>query len=668
MGAPERLAELLEAGLAHHQAGDTRRADEIYRQVLRRDKANGTAWYLRSVVAMGQQRYENAIELLQHAVECSARNAVYMTNLGEAYRRLGKLANAEASFRAALEIDPRLPAPHFNLGLALHERKALGEAIGCYESALQLDPNLAPARGRLIRALCEAGLFEEAIDRYRHASGALPASPELHHAIGSALIETWRLAWFAGSVDESVAGRLDEGIAQFQRALELSPELPGLHHALANALHDRGDLDAALVHYRSALAQNPDDVVSQSNLAFLIGFHPDTDDQAACEEARAFARRYAGRVSSLDSHGNSREPQRRLRVGYVSPNFREGCQSLYFLPVVRAHDRAGFEIFGYSLASAGDSITDSISESCDVFRSVHGKSNSELAALIREDRIDILVDLTMHMGNNRALLFARRPAPVQICWLAYPGTTGLETMDYRITDPYLDPPGQPEPYSERSLRLPDTFWCYDPLTAKPEVGPPPRRDSGHVTFGCLNTFRKTNSRTLELWAPVLREVDRSRLLLLAPPGEARQRARSVLSEHGVDPSRVDFVGHQPRSEYLSTYHRIDVCLDTWPVQGHTTSLDALWMGVPVISLVGPTVLGRAASTFAANLGLAELVAETPMDFQKAAIDLARDDTRLTELRATLRGRLERSPLMDAPRFARNLEAAYRHVWRAWCEV
>jgi predicted O-linked N-acetylglucosamine transferase (SPINDLY family) len=289
----------------------------------------------------------------------------------------------------------------------------------------------------------------------------------------------------------------------------------------------------------------------------------------------------------------------------------------------------------------------------------------QLTDCVREDRIDILVDLTLHMAHNRLLLFARKPAPVQVTWLGYPGTTGLETMDYRLTDPYLDPPDQTEQfYSERSIRLPHTFWCYQPHMLEgedlPEVNPLPALTAGAVTFGCLNNFCKVNPSLLELWGKVLQAVPGSRLLLLAPSGSRRQWVKKILGD------RVDFVDHCPRQAYLDLYHRIDLGLDTLPYNGHTTSLDSLWMGVPVVTSIGKTVVGRAGWSQLSNLGLPELAAKTEEEFVSITAGLAKDLPRLAELRKTLRPRMTASPLMDAERFARDIESAYRQMWQEWC--
>jgi len=286
--------------------------------------------------------------------------------------------------------------------------------------------------------------------------------------------------------------------------------------------------------------------------------------------------------------------------------------------------------------------------------------------LIRADRIDVLVDLTMHMADGRPLLFARKPAPVQIAWLAYPGTTGIEAIDYRLTDPRLDPPGHDHQYSERSLRLPDSFWCYDPLTDSPSVNALPALTAQHVTFGCLNNPCKLSDRTLAMWSDVLREVGTAHVVLMAPAGNARQRLAERLERQGIDLQRVHVVPFQARADYLKTYHAIDLGLDTFPYNGHTTSLDSFWMGVPVVTRVGSTAVGRGGLSQLFNLGLTELAAHTDDEFVRIAVELASDLPRLAHLRQRLRPRMEQSPLMDARRFTAHVEAAYRQVWQAWC--
>jgi protein O-GlcNAc transferase len=337
---------------------------------------------------------------------------------------------------------------------------------------------------------------------------------------------------------------------------------------------------------------------------------------------------------------------------------------LFMTPLLAHHDRSRFEIHAYSSVARPDATTARLAACVEVWHDVRALDDAALAERIRADGIDILVDLAMHMADGRPLLFARKPAPVQVAWLAYPGTTGMEAIDWRITDPHLDPPAHDTHYREKSWRLPHTFWCYDPLTAEPQVNALPAASAGYVTFGSLNNPCKLTAATLQLWARVFDRLPSARLVLLAPEGHARERIAQRLAEAGIEPARVRFLPFRPRDAYLRSYHEIDIGLDSLPYNGHTTTLDALWMGVPVVTRVGTTVAGRAGLSQLANLGLEALAADSDDGFTEIAVDLANDLPQLAALRAGLRARMERSPLMDGERFARSLETAYEGMWDA----
>jgi predicted O-linked N-acetylglucosamine transferase (SPINDLY family) len=356
-----------------------------------------------------------------------------------------------------------------------------------------------------------------------------------------------------------------------------------------------------------------------------------------------------------------------LRIGYVSADFREHASAFFLMPLLGNHDRREFEITCYANVPAPDATTERFVSLVDRWRNIVGVSDEQVAVDVRADQIDILVDLKLHTSDNRLLIFARKPAPIQVSWLGYPGSSGLKTIDYRLTDSYLEPAGGANLFADHPYRLPDCFWCYDPLEDRPAVNSLPAIAAGYVTFGSLNNFFKVTDATLDLWAKVLLENADSRLLLLAPAGSARERTLEKLSRRGVDSGRVEFVARQSRQEYLRTYHRIDVCLDTIPYNGHTTSLDALFMGVPVLTRVGNSPVGRGGWTQLSNLGLQELAALDDGEFVRLAAGLAGDLPRLEKLRGILRGRMEESRLMDGPRFARGVEAAYRDVWQLYCK-
>jgi protein O-GlcNAc transferase len=602
-----------------------------------------------------KEDFDAAVAAFRQAIALSPNSPEAHGNLGNALKDSGQLDEAIAAYRQAIALNPNLHEAHNNLGNALAAKGQFDDAIAAYRQAIALRPNLPDAHGNLGNALAAKGQFDEAIAAYRRAIALSPDYVEAHSNLGNALRD---------------AGHLDDAIAACRQAIAIRPNYAKAHNNLGMALKDKAQLDEAIAAFRQAIALDPDNALIDSNLVFALQFDPACDAQAILEENRRWNRRHAEPLGRfIQAHSNDRNPNRRLRIGYFGADFREHCQSFFTIPLLSNHDRNTFEIFCYANVARPDDKTERIRRLCDGWLSIAGMTDQEAAQKIREDRIDILVDLTLHMANNRMLLFAQKPAPVQVTWLGYPGTTGLSTMDYRLTDPYLDPPGcNDQFYVETSIRLPDTFWCYDPLNTEVGVNDLPAESNGFITFGSLNNFCKVTEQIPRLWAQVLKTVDRSRLMILCPEGSHRQTLLDVLRREGINPDRIELVAPRPRAKYLELYHRIDVGLDTFPVNGHTTSLDSYWMGVPVVTLTGSMILGSAGLSQLTNLGLTELIARTPQEYVRIAAELANDLPRLVELRRTLRPRMLASPLMDAPRFARGIEGAYRHMWNTWCET
>jgi predicted O-linked N-acetylglucosamine transferase (SPINDLY family) len=448
------------------------------------------------------------------------------------------------------------------------------------------------------------------------------------------------------------------------------PELAKAHSYLGNALKEGGQLDEAMTAYRQAIALKPDYAEAHDNLLLTLQYHPDYDPQAIAEEHRRWNYQHVEPLRKfIQPHTNDQNSDRRLRIGYVSPDFRDHVVGRNLLPLFQHHDHRKFQITCYAQVRRPDSVTGQFQQNADCWRNILGLSDGQVTEEIRQDQIDLLVDLALHTEGNRLLVFARKPAPVQLTFAGYPGSTGLSTIDYRLSDPYLDPPGMDESiYSEQTIRLPDSFWCYDPLENRNiPVNSLPALETGIITFGCLNNFFKLNNNLLDLWARALGQVQGSRLLVQAYEGTHRQRMVDRLGQSGIDSRRIEFFSRRSRQEYLKLYHRIDIGLDSFPYNGHTTSLDSLWMGVPVVTLVGQTAVSRAGWCHLSNLGLTELAGQDAEEFVRIGVELARDLPRLTELRSTLRQRMQQSPLMDAPRFARNIEAAYRQMWHTWCK-
>lgn len=495
------------------------------------------------------------------------------------------------------------------------------------------------------------GRRAEAAELLRAAVRLDPRRAAVHYRLGCAL-------------DDS--GEIDAAGAAFALAAQLAPDFADAHFALSHTLERLGRLEDAIAANRRALALDPGCVAFHNSLVYRL--HHVADREALREELRRWSERHAGPLSAQwQAHAHSRDPERPLKIGYVSNYFREHATAFFLHPLLAHHDRKRFQVVAYSGTKSGDEVTGRFRTLVQDWREIATWDDARVAAAVREDRIDILVDGIMHMAGCRLLVFARKPAPVQVTWVAYPGSTGLEAIDYRISDRHLDPAEEDDRYyAEKTVRLPDSFWCYDPLTTAGPVGPLPAAATGHFTFGCLNELRKVNEPTLEMWARVLRSVAGSRLLLLAPPGAARRAVGAIFEQHGVAPSRIEFVGSRARADYLALYHRVDLALAPFPFCGHTTICDALWMGVPTVTLTGNTPVSRGGKSLLHAAGLPQFVAASAEDYVRIAAETADNLAALATLRAGLRRQMEASRLMDGPRFAANMEAAYRAMWRRWC--
>ena len=426
---------------------------------------------------------------------------------------------------------------------------------------------------------------------------------------------------------------------------------------VAHALSEVGDQEGAHSHYRAALALNPTNSLLHDDFVYLLSFHPGFSDEMIARELAEWERAHAARfLETIKTRSKPTDLNQRLKIGYVSPEFWRQAESHFVIPLLEAHDHGRFEIHCYSSVEKPDDRTQQIRKLADVWHEVTTLSDEALAEKIAGDGIDVLVDLSMHMRHSRMMTFARKPAPVQVAWLAYPGSTGLATIDYRLSDRYFDPPERKSPFVERPWRLADCWICYDPL-AQSALAPP--RKAGPITFGSLNHPRKMNDVNLRFWATLMKRVDGSRIILHLISEEHRKRASGIFQSEGIAADRIEFVGWQARWEYLRTYDRMDVALDTLPYCGITTTCDAIWMGTPVVTLVGQTIASRGGLSILSTIGLPELVARTAEEFIQIAADLARDRARLAEYRKTLRRRIESSPVMDRRRFAAGVEEAYR---------
>jgi len=568
------------------------------------------------------------------------------------YRQGGRLADAEKLLRQILTHQPQQADALHLLAAVVHLRGRSQEALELIQQAIKINPHSGEYFNTRGIILSNSNHPEAAIEAFHEAFKLKPDYAEAHSNLGNVFKKL---------------ERLDEAIDEYRIAIKFKPDLADSYNNMGHCLKDQGRIQESLDQYKIALRIKPDDHIVLSNLILAMHYHPGIDALSIYHELRRWNHQFAEPLkNSIKPCANSRDPERKLRIGYVSPDLSRHVVGCNLLPLFSARRRELFEIFCYSSVKNPDHITELLHGHADVWRDILSLNDAQAAQMIRDDKIDILVDLSLHTGDNRLLIFACKPAPVQVTWLGYPGSTGMEAMDYRFSDPYLDPPETDlSVYSEQTLRLPETYWCYQPGGSAPESAPLPALSAGFVTFGCLNNFAKVSPAAQELWLEILKKVPQSRLILHSRPGAHLNAIRERFIQNQIAPERWEFLGYQDWTDYINTYNRIDIGLDPFPYNGGITTCDSLFMGVPVITLVGQTAVGRAGKSLLSNVGLPELIAQTPEEYVDIVVKLADDLPRLAEIRRTLRQRMEASPLMDAQRFAGHVEAAYRQMWRQW---
>lgn len=604
---------------------------------------------------LAQGKLDEAIANYCKAIAIKPEFAEAHNDLGIALQNQGKLEEAVASYRMAISLKPDFAWAHNNLGNVLQDQGKLDEAVASYQKALSLKPDYAEAHNNLGFALQDQFKLDEAVASYRQALSFKPDFAEAHNNLGNALKNQ---------------GKLDAAVVCYQSALSCQPNYAEAHNNLGFTLQDQGELEDAIASYRKALSCKPDFAEVHSNLLYAMQFLPmESPSQLSAEHQRFAANFEAPLKAGWGRYQNTREPARRLKVGYVSPDFWRHAVALFIEPVLANHDKDRIEVFCYYNRAAQDEYTERIAGYADHWLNCNSMTDRQLAERIRADGIDILVDLAGHTGHNRMLTFARKPAPIQITYLGYPGTSGLSAMDYRLTDGHADPAGSEAYYTEKLLRLPNSLWCFRPHKNMPEITALPAQQNGYVTFGSFNNFNKIDHRCIELWARLLQALPNSRLLIVTvPEGESRNRLTEQFAAFGIAVERLEFHGKLPGNEFHRLLQLADLTLDPVTVNGATTTCESLWLGVPVISLVGSRFLERAGFSILSAASLREFAAETAKGYIEVASKIAGDLPRLAALRAGLRARMAASPLVDEEKFTRNLEKIYRDVWTQWCRT
>jgi protein O-GlcNAc transferase len=680
--------QILQHGLSLHQAGRLHEAQGVYQQILALDPNHADGLHLLGVIAHQGGRNQVAVDLIGKAIARNDRVANYHCNIGTALQMLGRFREAETHYQRAINLDPEHVEAHNNLGNTLMNQGKLAQAEKHFRAAISLRPAYAEGHYNLGNAVNGQGRIKEAVRHYREAATLKPGWAQAHYNLGhtlakeGGLVEAAECYRRAISLDPGWADahtnlgavlheldRLVEAEACYRRTLGIRPDDVTALDNLAAALRSMGRIEEAVDCLRRALAANPDAAVPHTNLIFALNFLPMATAADHQAERRRWDERHARRfVGSIRQHANVCNPQRRLRVGYISSHFRHQAATFAFGGVIVSHDPKQFEVICYSDTTEEDYITTRLRARADKWHHTAKLSDEELAHLIGADGIDILVDLVGHMSGHRLLVFARKPAPIQVTAWGEPTGTGLNTMDYLLADPILVPAAERELLAEKVVELPNFlgFWTPEPL---PAVSPLPALSRGYFTFGSFNRLDKIQDPVVRTWAKILNALPNSRILLKNRRfGDPTQRGRimDLFAVDGVAPERVEFLPAATRVDHFSAYHMVDIALDTFPHGGGMTTLDALWMGVPVVTSPGRTISSRLAAASLSAAGLTDFIAPDLDGYVDLAVAKASNLPALATLRAGLRERLEGCAFGDPERYARAVEARYREIWQRWC--
>jgi predicted O-linked N-acetylglucosamine transferase (SPINDLY family) len=719
---PQRADVLFNLAVALRQQGRLDEAVATYRRTVAVKPDYADAHFNLGNVLMALGRAGEASDAYRAAVAAKPDFARAYGNLGVALKEQGRREEAVAAYRQAVTLAPDYAEAHASLGHLLSDLGRRDEAIAAYRDAIRLQPGHAEAHCNLGTLLFEQGAHAEAAAAYARAIAAKPDYAEAHYNLGNLLKAQGRrdeaaAAYRAAlthkpSLAEAQAnlgnvlgelGRLDEAVAAYRAALALKPDSAEAHYNLGNALKDGGALHAAAAEYRAALALKPDYAEAHGNLGVVLtgqgkigealaayaraaALKP--DDAAACsnwlmalnyaedktaDEVFAAHRQWDARFGAAAprpaAYANDCAPERRLKVGYVSPDLRAHSVAYFVEPLLQAHDRQAVEVFCYAEVAKPDAVTARLRHLADQWVDTVGMTDDALAARIVADGIDLLVDLAGHTAHNRLAVLARKPAPVQVTWLGYANTTGLSAIDARLVDAVTDPEGADAFASERLVRLAGGFLCYGGPTDAPEPAPSPCLANGTVSFGSFNNPAKLSDATLDVWAALLTRLPQARLVLKGKPfadTATRDLYHARFAARGVAAERVEMGGWVSADDHLAQYARVDIALDPFPYNGTTTTCEALWMGVPVVTLKGDRHAGRVGASLLTQIGTEEWIASSVDDYVAIAASLAEYPERLSALRGGLRARVAASALCDRAAFARQIEGAYRDLWQSWC--
>jgi predicted O-linked N-acetylglucosamine transferase (SPINDLY family) len=640
---------------------------------------------LRGHAAEAENRLDEAERLYRAAIAADEGSADGHMNLGNSLNARGERIAAIASYERALALDPDHVAAHYNLGLALLGGEDPDKVVQHFRAALRSRETFTDAWVGLALGLEAQGDLDGAVDSYRRALSLRPAFPEVLRSLALIYQQQGKTAEAMQGLLHAVSiapdyadahgslgvlykeqGRVGDAIESYRKALALRPAHAEVLGDLGNALQEQGEFDGAIEMYRSALALQPGHVGGHGNLLFTLNYHPDKTAEEIFEAYRSYDERFGmPQRAAWKAHANDRNLARRLRIGYVSPDFNHHPVRHFLEPLLAHHDKSVVELYAYAELTREDTVTARYRRYVDHWFGTRGTSDEALSDRIRADRIDVLVDLAGHTAHNRLGVFARRPAPVSVSWLGYGYTTGLRAIDYFLTDTTGAPPGSEHLFSERPWRLATPGYVFRPADGMGPVGQLPAMRTGRVTFGTLTRSVRINHRSIRVWSEILKRVSSARLVVdsknFLDPGMRSSLAKRFAA-HGIGEDRLEIGFHSPPWDVL---RQVDIGLDCFPHNSGTTLFETLWMGVPFVTLAGRPSVGRLGSSVLEGLGHPEWIAHSEDEYIEKAVALAEDIERLAAARAVLRDEMKASALMDEAGFARKVVAAYRDMLAAW---
>lgn len=687
---PMRVQAMLQEGVSHHQAGRLAEAQGKYREVLAVAPRHPEAWHLLGLLALQQGDVGQAVDCIRQAIHADSSRGHYFFSLGNALLSRGNMDEVAACYRQAIQLKPDHAEAHCNLANVLLTQGRLDEALECCRRALAIRPDYPEACNNLGTVLKELGRGDESVASYRRALQLRPDYVDAFNNLGGILLAQQRLEEAEDAFRHALAlrpadgtlhynlgnvlrdqGRPDEAVDSYRQAIRLKPGVTEMYRNLGVTLQNEGALEDAADCFRQAMRIDPEDTDSVSNLIFALDLTAGVSATALYEERRRWGEAYSARLvpSGPIVFGNAPDPERRLKIGYVSADFRRHSAAIGFGSMLLEYDRDRFDVHAYSNTLHEDMKTELFRRNVTCWHKIVDLDDEAVADQIRRDGIDILVDLSGHSAGNRLRVFARKPAPIQVTAWGYAGGTGLTAMDVLLTDSVIVPPEEKQYYAETVRYLPSVIGAWFPDTFPPVDACGTAEAGGGITFGSFNRLCKISTETCLAWARILKALPHSRMLLKTGElGNAGTQARlqDRLERHGIPRERVDMLGSTPWVEHVATFNRIDISLDPYPQCGGVTTLEGLMMGVPVVTLCGKTFVGRGSSSILTTLELEGWIAHDEAGYVDIAVRKAQDLPALVELKRQLRPRFEASILGDTKAYVRVAEDEYRKLWREWC--